>query len=64
MNQKKIKLSVMLLFIGIFAHAQQATTSSGGGRDASNTLVVNQTVGGLIITKQSLFYSSIFEKHA
>jgi len=52
MKQKKIKLSVLLLAIGITAQAQQATISSGGDALGSGG-TVSYSVGQVVYTTNS-----------
>jgi hypothetical protein len=49
MKHKKIKLSVLLLSIGVTAQAQQATTSSGGDASSSGGSVA-YSVGQVVYT--------------
>lgn len=49
MKQKKVKLSVLLLSLGLSAQAQQATTSTGGNASGSGGTVA-YSVGQIVYT--------------
>ena len=50
MKHKKVKLSVLLLSLGLTAQAQQATTASGGNASGSGGTAA-YSIGQVVYTK-------------